>query len=151
MTRITRLLCAGVLALALCATTALAQTDTTGAATSTSTMSTPKSTTTHAKHKVHRRARRKKSSTTKTAYHPSSAERKEHVNKKPHAFVSRVNINTASREELMRLPDVTADMADKIIAGRPYGSGKELVAKGILTDDEYKKIEHRVSAKLETK
>lgn len=148
MTRTIRSSCVAALVLAVCATAAFAQTDTTGAASGTA-MSTPHSTMAHAKRKVHRR--RKKAKTTKTGYKAAAVEKEQHRNKTPHAFVSRVNLNTASREELMRLPDVSGDMADKIIAGRPFGSTKELVAKGILTDDEYKKLSHQVSTKIETK
>lgn len=40
-----------------------------------------------------------------------------------------VNINTASRELLITLPEVGPDLADKIIASRPYTSEKDLDSK----------------------
>jgi competence protein ComEA len=37
-----------------------------------------------------------------------------------------VNVNTASADELMRLPGVGAVTANAIVAGRPYRSAAEL-------------------------
>ncbi|MBZ0155989.1 MAG: helix-hairpin-helix domain-containing protein [Alphaproteobacteria bacterium] len=44
---------------------------------------------------------------------------------------SKIDINTAGRETLERLPGVTPDIARKIIAGRPYSSVNDMLRAGI--------------------
>jgi len=51
-----------------------------------------------------------------------------------------VNLNTASKSQLMELPGITSERADKIIAERPYRRADELVTRGILPKSEYDKI-----------
>ena len=63
----------------------------------------------------------------------------------------KVDLNTASKEDLMKLPGVDDATADKIIAGRPYSSKSELVKKSVLTQDEMKKIEAHVMTKAAPK
>ena len=58
-----------------------------------------------------------------------------------------VDVNTASREELMALPGVSDTVAEKIIAGRPFKAKSELVAKQILTRSDYGKLRNRITAK----
>jgi DNA uptake protein ComE-like DNA-binding protein len=60
---------------------------------------------------------------------------------------STVNINSASREELMKLPGITEARADRLIAARPYKTTNELVTKKVLTQGEYDQISSRISAK----
>lgn len=43
-----------------------------------------------------------------------------------------VNINTASREELMKLPGLTGEYADRIIAQRPYATKSRVVLSGAI-------------------
>jgi competence protein ComEA len=57
----------------------------------------------------------------------------------------KVNLNTATKEQLMTLPGVTDEGADKIIAGRPFKSKDELVKKNIMTKEEMKKLEAKVT------
>ena len=60
---------------------------------------------------------------------------------------TKIDINTATREELMTLPGIDGDMADKIIAGRPYKNMAQLKTKGGVTNAEYRKISRKVTAK----
>jgi DNA uptake protein ComE-like DNA-binding protein len=55
-----------------------------------------------------------------------------------------VNLNDASRSELLDLPGVTAERADKIIANRPYENTGELVSRHVLSGAEYDRIKDRV-------
>lgn len=60
-----------------------------------------------------------------------------------------IDLNSATREQLMTLPGVTDATADKIIAARPFKSKEELKSKNILTKAEYDKLASKVSAKAE--
>ncbi|HZR28518.1 MAG TPA: helix-hairpin-helix domain-containing protein [Terriglobales bacterium] len=51
-----------------------------------------------------------------------------------------VNINSASKAELLNLPGVTQRNADAIIKARPYEDKHELVTKGLLSENEYGRI-----------
>ena len=55
-------------------------------------------------------------------------------------------INTAGKEELMKLPGVTAAVADKIIANRPYLTKVHLVMRNIIAQEIFEKIKDRVVA-----
>ncbi len=50
-----------------------------------------------------------------------------------------VDINSATKEELMKVPGITDEIAEKIIAGRPYKSKMALVTNKTLTKTEYAK------------
>ena len=82
--------------------------------------------------------------TSSTAHHSAA-----HHNSK--AASHKVDLNTASKEDLMKLPGVDDATADKIIAGRPYMSKSELVKKSVLTQEEMKKIDAHVMAKAPAK
>src|SRR5579863_5398550 len=56
----------------------------------------------------------------------------------------RLDLNSASRNELLNLPGVTADRADRIIASLPFGSTRELVSRHIFSEAEYDRIEDHV-------
>lgn len=58
-----------------------------------------------------------------------------------------VDINSASKEDLMKLAGIGDATADKIIAGRPYTSKAQLESKGIVTKAQYAKIRAHVTAK----
>jgi DNA uptake protein ComE-like DNA-binding protein len=82
--------------------------------------------------------------TTSSSAHHNTAH---HSSMKSH----KVDLNTASKEDLMKLPGVDDATADKIIAGRPYTSKSELVKKNVLTQEEMKKIDAHVMAKAPAK
>jgi competence protein ComEA len=57
-----------------------------------------------------------------------------------------VDINSASRKELMTLPGIGAAEADKIIGHRPYLSKTELVTKNVLPVGPYLSLKNLVVA-----
>jgi DNA uptake protein ComE-like DNA-binding protein len=58
-----------------------------------------------------------------------------------------LDLNTATREQLLSLPGVTAAEADRVIAKRPYNEPGELVTRHIMPKSEYDKISDRVTVK----
>jgi competence protein ComEA len=62
---------------------------------------------------------------------------------------AQIDINSASKQELMTLPGVGDATAQKIIDGRPYRGKNELVQKKIITQDTYSKISGQIIAKQE--
>lgn len=58
-----------------------------------------------------------------------------------------VNINKASSDELERLPGVTPEIADRIIAGRPYQQGADLYHRHIVSKAEYDRISGKIEAR----
>jgi competence protein ComEA len=57
-----------------------------------------------------------------------------------------ININKASREDLLTLPGMTEHEADRIIAVRPFDDAHDLVSRHIVSEGEYDKISDRVIA-----
>ena len=62
-----------------------------------------------------------------------------------------VDINSAKKDELKKLPGIGDAEADKIIAGRPYGSKAWLISHKILPEDKYPAIKDLIIAKQPNK
>jgi competence protein ComEA len=61
--------------------------------------------------------------------------------------VKPVDINSASKAELMKLPGISGADADKIIAGRPYLSKAHLVTRNIIAEPVYQSLKTVIFAK----
>jgi competence protein ComEA len=59
---------------------------------------------------------------------------------------AKIDINTASKEELMAFKGIGDKYSDKIIAGRPYAKKDQLVSKNILPEATYKKLSDQIIA-----
>src|SRR5215467_13392052 len=59
----------------------------------------------------------------------------------------KLDINSATKKQLMELPGIGDALSQKIIEGRPYKAKNELTQKKILTDDAYAKITDLIIAK----
>lgn len=62
----------------------------------------------------------------------------------------RIDVNSATVEELSTLPGVDAATAQKIVDNRPYTGKNDLVKKDVVSADEYAKIKDQVVAKKTT-
>jgi radical SAM superfamily enzyme with C-terminal helix-hairpin-helix motif len=58
-----------------------------------------------------------------------------------------LDLNTASRDQLMSLPGMNAHDADRVIAGRPYDSASDLQTRHIVSKSEYDRIADQVTAR----
>lgn len=82
---------------------------------------------------------------TPPAGHPP-VEAKKPAAKKPVKRPKPIDINSASRAELKKLPYITDAEADKIVAGRPYLSKADLVTSKIIPEGVYVAIKDRIIA-----
>jgi DNA uptake protein ComE-like DNA-binding protein len=65
----------------------------------------------------------------------------------PAAQTALIDINSASEDELRKLPGIGEATAPKIIKNRPYRSKNELVQKKIISGATYEKIKDQIIAK----
>jgi len=59
----------------------------------------------------------------------------------------RVDLNSASQEDLKKVPGLTDELAARIIAGRPYLTKSNLVTRSIVPLDAYQAIQGWVMVK----
>ncbi|HEU4726067.1 MAG TPA: helix-hairpin-helix domain-containing protein [Candidatus Eisenbacteria bacterium] len=71
-----------------------------------------------------------------------------HAAKPPAA--PKIDLNAATESEIATLPGIDAAIAQKIVSMRPYKNSNQLVAKGIVSKDEFSKIRNRVTARQST-
>jgi len=67
--------------------------------------------------------------------------------KKPATPDNPVDINSASKAQLKRIPGVDDAVADKIIAGRPYLSKAHLVTRNIISGTHYAQVKDLIIAR----
>lgn len=58
-----------------------------------------------------------------------------------------LDLNAASKDDLLALQGLTSAEADRVIAGRPYDKPDDLVTRHILPMTEYDKIADRVTVR----
>ncbi len=58
-----------------------------------------------------------------------------------------VDINSATKEQLEKLPGIGQAYSEKIIKGRPYARKDQLVSKNIIPQSTYDKIKDLIVAK----
>jgi len=63
-----------------------------------------------------------------------------------HSQMSKLDINSASLDQLKAIPGIGEVYAKKIIAGRPYTTKHQLVTKGILPRNLYEKVKEQIIA-----
>lgn len=87
--------------------------------------------------------------TTAPAKAPKAAKAMKTSAKKSATHMAKLDLNSASKEDLMKLPGVGDATAEKIIAARPFKTKAELTSKGVVTKKEYAAIASKVIAKQE--
>jgi hypothetical protein len=77
----------------------------------------------------------------------STAKTQKSEKRKQSSKSEKLDVNSASKEELDALPGIGETYAQKIIDGRPYRSKNELVSKGVLPSSIYDNIKDQITAR----
>jgi DNA uptake protein ComE-like DNA-binding protein len=56
-----------------------------------------------------------------------------------------IDLNKASKDDLLSLPGITAAKADRMIGERPYASTHQLVSRHVLSEQQYSQLQDRVT------
>ncbi len=59
----------------------------------------------------------------------------------------KVNLNSAGQQQLMQLPGVDQDSAQRIIQSRPYHTTEELETRSVVSEDVYRRIKNKVAVR----
>jgi competence protein ComEA len=86
--------------------------------------------------------------TGKKANPPAASSQK--TEKKGETKTQLIDINSASKQELMSLPGIGDAYSQKIIQNRPYRGKNDLVRKNIIPQATYDKISGQIIAKQDT-
>lgn len=62
------------------------------------------------------------------------------------AVADKIDINTASADQLKSIPGIGDAYAKRIIDGRPYTAKNQLVSRGILPQGVYDKVKNQIIA-----
>ena len=65
--------------------------------------------------------------------------------------MAKYDLNTASKDDLMKIPGIGDATVDKIIAGRPWKMKSDLVKKGVMNKAQYAKSSKYMIAKAAAK
>lgn len=63
---------------------------------------------------------------------------------RPDPATGPVDVNTATLEQLETLPEIGPDLAQRIVAGRPYGEAKDLLRVKGIGEKTLEKFRHRL-------
>ena len=86
------------------------------------------------------RARRGRSQTGSQARHRAACESRQSKATAPAKKPKPVDINSATAEQLTKVPGVDEALAAKIVQNRPYPTRAYLVTKGVYSQDDYYKV-----------
>ena len=81
---------------------------------------------------------------------PPAASQSEQAAKKDEGKTELIDINSASKKELMTLPGIGDAYSQKIIDNRPYRGKNDLVRKNIIPQATYDKISGQIIARQNT-
>lgn len=57
-----------------------------------------------------------------------------------------IDLNRCSKDDLLTLPGISKDGADRVLAGRPYDDTHQLVSRRIVSEAEYGQIKDKITA-----